>query len=199
MAILLRALVVSFALMTFTGQARAQDPALPLLASIDDASRLWDLKHFRDTGFTGSTQVRIWSDFVDTKPMRMLRFFVQGEYIAGEMRWYFPNDAGFGMSMASKCAGLHFRGELAGCTATFEKSPDWKGLYAELQSLGVGTLPGEPMLPVKASSIDGNSDILIVEILDGETYRVYQYINPSPDGTPEDRQAAAILQLVERL
>jgi hypothetical protein len=197
MAIMLRALLASLALMACTLQARAQDPALPLLASIDAASRLWNLEQFRNTGIAGFTQVRVWTEFADNEPGRMVGFFARGDHIEGEMRWYFPNDAGFGMSMASKCTGLRYSGELAGCSAIFEQAPDWKSLYAKLQSLGVGTLPGESMLPAMASSL--NSNILVVEILVGEKYRVYHYTNPSPNGTPEERHAAAILELVEQL
>src|SRR5262245_59572223 len=77
------------------------------------------------------------------------------------------------------------------CRATFTRSPDWAAVLKRAEAAGLWTLPDQWLPPDGMQITEGWG--IIVELRDGNRYRVYHYNNPDVRGpSPENASAVAI-------
>jgi hypothetical protein len=82
------------------------------------------------------------------------------------------------------------------CAVELAPKESWAGILAQLDSLGVGTLPDARTLsPPAAMGLDGWG--IVVEVRDGSSYSTYSYWMPDENAPqPEVRRAAQIARVL---
>lgn len=151
------------------------------------------------------SEYRIWIGFGIELPEYAVRLRVDAQgRVRGELLAHYPRDLkymgkdeadDFRKNISQACSNLRHGVSSDVCTVTFSTPPDWQNLYIKLRELGVETLPDESQLP-KSNMMVLDGVAMLVEIRHGETYRAYEYSNPSIRSEQEAKAAAQIIRLV---
>lgn len=200
------------------GQGKPYDPAEPRFAYfIDEVARAAGLEPLRSRP-AGKVrrEIRLWEGFGIVAPEELLRVVETSSGVGGtHLFWWTPNDpaseaaADRDTALISNaelfaslrkwygCRRLRRTTDFEMCEATLRRGQTWAGILAQLDSLGVATLPDESELsPPGGIGLDGFT--LVVEVRDGDRYRSYSYWSPVPDASQMEIRTAAAISHVMR-
>lgn len=151
-------------------------------------------------------EIRIWTGVSIGAPKSLYIISKYGDRVDGKLILYWnasdidrqPEGETFHdlmiYNLSGSCENFTLKGRTGYCIASFEYPPNWENFYNNASELGLWDLPDESELPSEGFILDGWG--LVVELLDDNQYRTYNYSNPDKRDWPEAALAVEINAII---